>query len=574
MRQSRTWVGTLVVAVMITLVVVPAGEARQGTEVYAEAVGQANLRGGPGIEYPVVGQISAGQRFAVLARHSLVPWLRLDYAAAAPGEAWVYADLVTVTGSLALVPAVSTFPAAATPAPSATATPAAVTAPGPSPAPTLTTTAAPSPTPTDPPRGPLATTLGEANIRFGPGVEYPVILRVEAGNTYTILEQHTLVPWLRIALAESPTGSGWIFREVIEISGDLSTVPGTNAIQFAYPTLTATPQVVVVSSAPWSGIPLPSGELARTLGQQMNDYLAAQGFSPFVAPIASVFVMDLRTGDTFTLNDNMAFSGMSLTKIGVLAAYFQRHEGPLTSDDAFLVADTMMCSENITTNDLLAFVGDGDPLRGAQRVTAFLQSLNLRGTFIMRQYTVQEGETPPGVGTVTTGFDQVSTRPDQFNQMLPRDLGWLLASMYQCADSETGLLLQAYPGDFNRAECRRMLYAMDANEIGVFIEAGVPAGTRVIHKHGWIDDSHGDAGIVIGPEGAYVIVVALYGRQWLDFELSTQVIGELSRLAWNHFNPSVPVDAVTPSVVPATCDPYSDPVMAQLHAPDLPMIGP
>ena len=36
--------------------------------------------------------------------------------------------------------------------------------------------------------------------------------------------------------------------------------------------------------------------------------------------MASVFVMDLATGDNFALNDGVAFSGMSLTKIAILAA--------------------------------------------------------------------------------------------------------------------------------------------------------------------------------------------------------------------------------------------------------------
>ena len=125
----------------------------------------------------------------------------------------------------------------------------------------------------------------------------------------------------------------------------------------------------------------------------MHTYLLEQGFAPFSERLASVFVMDLQTGDTFTINDGVAFSGMSLTKIAILAAYFQRLGGPLSADQAFLVADTMMCSENITTNQLLEQIGDGDSLRGAQRVTAFMQGLGLNGTFIMRQYVLSEDET-------------------------------------------------------------------------------------------------------------------------------------------------------------------------------------
>jgi beta-lactamase class A len=427
--------------------------------------------------------------------------------------------------------------------------------------------------------GPTATTLGEANIRFGPGVEYPSIIKVQSGMTYRILERHTTLPWVRIALAESPTGNGWIFNDVVEIAGDLSIAPATSLTQFTFPTLTPTPDTVVVNGAPWTGAQTAPGTLANSLGQQMHSYLLEQKFVPYTDRMASVFVMDLKTADTFTVNDGVAFSGMSLTKIPILAAYFQRHSGPLNADDAFLIADTMMCSENITTNKLLAYIGEGDALQGAQYVTAFLQSLGLGGTFIMRQYVTNPDEPPVGIGTVRTGADQTSARPDAYNQVVPKELGWLLASIYQCAEDGTGLLIERYPDDFDTQECRQMLYAMDANAIGVFLEAGVPAGTRVIHKHGWVDDTQGDAGIVIGPSGAYVFVVTLYGSEWLNFDSTpeksgtSQVIGELSRLTWNTFNPGFALAAPTSSVVPETCDPNSDPVMNNLLAVNLPMIG-
>jgi beta-lactamase class A len=392
--------------------------------------------------------------------------------------------------------------------------------------------------------------------------------------SYRVLELHSLYPWVHIALDASPTGTGWIFRDVVQITGDLSNTPTTSTTQFRYPTLTPTPQTVVVNGVPWNSASAAPGTLAKTLGQAMHTYLLSQDFVPYSDHLASVFVMDLQNGDTFTINDGVAFSGMSVTKIAILAAYFQRHQGPLNADDAFLIADTMMCSENITTNKLLSYIGDGEALRGAQRVTAFLQSLGLTSTFIMREYLTNPDQPPVGVGTIRTGADQVSARPDTFNQVVPKELGWLLAGIYQCAQNETGLLMERYPADFDAQECRQMLYAMDANVINVFIEAGVPAGTRVIHKHGWVDETHGDAGIVIGPNGAYVFVAALYSPGWLYFDTSAPIIGELSRLAWNTFNPANPLAAVNEGTVPATCDPNADPVMSALLSSNLPMIGP
>jgi uncharacterized protein YraI len=552
---------TLVIGCAL-LFMIPTSDARertprQASDVYAEAIGQANLRSGPGLDYPIVGQISIGTRYRVLAQHSQVPWLRLDYPV--PGEAWVFMELVTVTGSLVPIPVVEVLPPVVTLTPTQPGT-AAPTGEAPTVTPTLA--------------GPFATTQGDANIRYGPGVEYPSIVEVPTGSSFQVVRLHNLVPWIEIALPQSPTGTGWIYRDLVTITGNIAGLPTTSATTFDIPQLTPTPQMLVVSGAPWQGAPHANGTLASTLGQLMYNYLLEQNYIPYSPQFASVFVMDLQTGDHFTLNGGIAYSGMSLTKIPILVSYFVRHEGPLSDDEAFLIADTMMCSENITTNQLLGQIGEGDTLRGAQRVTATMQRLNLRGTFIMREYLLQEGERPPNVGTITTGYDQDSARPDAYNQAMPEDLGWLLAGIYQCAQDGTGLLMNTFPNELNVQECRQMLRAMDSNQIGVFIEAGVPDTTTVIHKHGWIGDTHGDAGLVIGPNGAYVIVMTLFHRDWLEFEYSAPIIGELSRMAWNYFYPTTPVLETQSATVPEGCDPRSAPVMDELLSYQLPAPGP
>ncbi len=128
-----------------------------------------------------------------------------------------------------------------------------------------------------------------------------------------------------------------------------------------------------------------------------------------------------------------------------------------------------------------------------------IQALDLRGTVLVTPYTtgIEPPQRDPGPA-VSTNHDRrgsVSAQPDPFNQIVPSDLGWLLAGIYQCAQDGTGLLIERFPNAFTAQECRQMLRAMDANEIGVFLEAGVPPGTTVIHKHGWINDTHGDAGL-------------------------------------------------------------------------------
>ena len=591
-------------------------------EVFAEAIGQANLRTGPGIDYPVIADITTGTRYRVLAQHSQVPWLRLDVRAASPYQAWVFADLVNVYGSLGSVPLENGFPAVEDIPPTATrlspleppalppdaappsalqqatatttpnqdtlgqdtpsqdeplATPPQAQEQPPVAPPDTPTPAAPTPTLS----GAIVTTQGEANLRYGPGTEYdPPIAELQPGASYRLLEFHALVPWVHIAVPDAPGGDGWVFREIVEISGDASAMPYTSNFQFEVPALTPTPQIVVAAGGPSSGAALPGGELAQTLGLDLHNYLLDNNFTPFTDRFGAVFVLDLATGDSFALNDDVAFSGMSLTKIPILAAFFEHHDGPLSEEHAYWLANTMMCSENITTNRLLEAIGDGDPYRGAQRVTGFMQTLGLNGTFLVSPYTTgiepPANATPaPAVSTMSTGADQTSAQPDPFNQLVPSDLGWLLAGIYQCAQDGTGLLVEHYPDAFTVQECRQMLRAMDANEIGVFLEAGVPPETTVMHKHGWISDTHGDAGIVIAPEKAYVFVAALYGENWLEFDRSAPVLAEIARRTWNALVPERPVAEIAEKIVPAECDARSDPVYAALLSTQpLPAPGP
>jgi len=63
----------------------------------------ANLRAGPGTDFEVVGQASAGQRFAVLARSTAGDWWQIDVGGPA---AWVSAGLTRIEGDPAALPVV------------------------------------------------------------------------------------------------------------------------------------------------------------------------------------------------------------------------------------------------------------------------------------------------------------------------------------------------------------------------------------------------------------------------------------------------------------------------------------
>ena len=56
------------------------------TGVFAQAIGEANVRSGPGIEYEPLGTIYNGTQYAVLGQHEFIPWVMLELDPGSGGQ--------------------------------------------------------------------------------------------------------------------------------------------------------------------------------------------------------------------------------------------------------------------------------------------------------------------------------------------------------------------------------------------------------------------------------------------------------------------------------------------------------
>lgn len=569
----------LLVLVLVTISVpLMLAQGQTLPEVYAEALGTANLRSGPGQEFDVVGEIAAGTEYRVLQQHALVPWVLLEVPALTSKGGWVFKDLIQIKrGELATVPFTESLdPIPATGLTIGNSTEANPTTTTDNTVPTAASSAGdvvvtlpPAPTA----NVVTAQLTGRANIRYAPGVEYPPIIMFDEGTVLTILARHASFPWYQVVVDGSPTGTGWVNEGVISIQGDIYTLPVIESTSFDFPTPTATPQTVQVEAVPAGVVANENTTLARTLGQEIDNYLLSQNIAPRTDREASVFVMDLVTGEHFTLNGGVAYSGMSINKIPVLVSYFIQRDRPLETSDAELLASTMICSENTSTNRVMTAVGEGDILLGGQRITQYMQKLGLGDIFVVAPFSTGNPDaTPAPVSSVQTTADQQRTQPDAFNQMTVEEQGWLLTSIYQCAANNEGLLREQFPNEITQNECRQMMRVMSGNHIGRLIEAGVPENMIIAHKHGWIENTHGDAGLVFGPQGAYVISMVNHQRgDWLLQDESFPILEEISRLTWNHFNPEFPQTEVASRLVPETCNIYGETVIPDMLGGNIPI---
>lgn len=545
------WVCWAALVVMIALAL-PA----QAQGVTAEAIGQANLRATTDVNSALLGQIQSGTRYPVIGRSEFYPWLLLGDPATNQPIGWVFQDLVTVSGELTSVP-FSTLEVgmALTPSP---AVPAASTSTSAAGAQSLIASATPA-------GGVVGLVTGDINIRYGPGVDYPRIGFARAGEQFQVIAWHTQFPWLQIRYPGAPNGVGWVARDLLEVQGDVFSLPSISQTSFALPTLTPTPPVVRVSSLS-DAAPAPDPTF-QALGDDLWSLMLQAGFEPETSRLGALFLLDLQTGQAVTFGNQIAFSGMSLNKIAILAALYRALDNPPRAGEAMTIANTMVCSENTSSNEMLAIIGQGDPFRGAQQVTAFMQQLGLRNSFLMAPFVIDPNNVPQPtipIAPPVTAADKTITQPDPWNQMTVDDLGWLLGSIYQCAYNGSGPLLEAFAGAFEPRECRQMLHAMSSNRIGALIEAGVPAGTRVAHKHGWIADTHGDAGVVFTPGGDFVLVTALHNPTWLDFSESFPLIAEITRRVYNYYNPDAPLAETRSEPVPEKCDLLGSPLIEDL----------
>jgi hypothetical protein len=82
-----------------------------------------------------------------------------------------------------------------------------------------------------------------------------------------------------------------------------------------------------------------------------------------------------------------------------------------------------------------------------------------------------------------------------------------------------------------------------ADKIGVLIQAGVPEGTQVAHKHGWITEpasgviqNISDASIVYTPGGNYVLVIFAYHPVQTVWEPVSTLFAQMSQAVYNFYN--------------------------------------
>jgi len=239
------------------------------------------------------------------------------------------------------------------------------------------------------------------------------------------------------------------------------------------------------------------------------------------------------------LNPNIAFSSWSIVKIPVMVTAFRNMEAPYPEEYLALMEEMIEQSENSSTDELAMAVIEENlsPLI----VTEDMQRLGLENTFWAGYFysgapLLQRFETP------ANQRDDVDTGPDIYNQTTPADIGMLMEDIYYCDERGGGALIAAFPNEITQEDCQLMITFLARNQIAVLIQAGVPSGTTVAHKHGWANETDGlihtmgDAAIVYTPGADYVLTIFVHHPVQAVFDPVNTLFAELSRATYNFFN--------------------------------------
>ena len=266
----------------------------------------------------------------------------------------------------------------------------------------------------------------------------------------------------------------------------------------------------------------------------LRDKVVARIGSVPGATVAVVF-REVGGGAAIFMNPDSVFHAASTMKVPVMIEYFRGIDAGRIRRDQDLLLDTgfqsivdgspyTLDAGVDSDSSVFARVGQRVPLRWlVERM--IVRSSNLATNTMIEVLDARKVDaTARSLGAthmkVLRGVeDGKAFQQGLNNQTSARDLATLLEAI------ESGKAA-------SRGSCREMIDILAAQEFNTEIPAGLPAGTRVAHKTGWITGVQHDAALVYPPgRKPYVLVVLTKGIP--ERPVAQKLIADISRMVWD-----------------------------------------
>src|SRR5437879_9180131 len=256
------------------------------------------------------------------------------------------------------------------------------------------------------------------------------------------------------------------------------------------------------------------------------------------ARAVGLYYRDLATGDSLTVGSDVRFHAASTMKVPVMIQLFRdRDAGLLSLDDSVTITNTFRSIVDSSpyrldvTDDsdssLYKRLGQWASIRQLIELMETVSSNLATNLLIAKVDAKRANATAHALGAdsilVLRGVeDDKAYRAGLNNTTTARDLGMLLAAI---ANGKAP----------SAASCREMLAILGRQQFNEGVPAGLPAGTRVYHKTGWIGQVvYHDAALVepVGARGRRYVLVVLTGGIQKD-EDSHALVRDVSRLVFD-----------------------------------------
>ncbi len=271
-----------------------------------------------------------------------------------------------------------------------------------------------------------------------------------------------------------------------------------------------------------------SGEEAPSLprlGAEIDSLIEASGEE------VAVYYQSVEGSDALMINPDLRMHAASTMKVPVMARLFLDHqEGRISLEDSLEVRTTFrsivdgspytLSAESDSDTTLYGMEGERVGYRELIELMITLSS-NLATNILIEEADPERvTELMRSLGAdsiqVLRGVEDIPAfRAGLSNTTTARDLGILLLAL---ARGEVG----------SEALSAEMVEVLERQHWNTKIPAGLPPGTRVAHKTGWITEISHDAGIVY-PEGAPPYVVVILTRGFEENEEAEAVAARISR---------------------------------------------
>src|SRR5213083_2976121 len=258
------------------------------------------------------------------------------------------------------------------------------------------------------------------------------------------------------------------------------------------------------------------------------------------ARAVGLYYRSLAGSDSLLIGANLRFHAASTMKVPVMIQIFRDADAGLLRLDDSLTVHTAFPSlvpaeafivgkEDDSDSTLYESVGRNRSVRELLDLM-ITRSSNLATNLLIERVGAERAQlTARSLGAwsiqVLRGVeDGKAYRAGLNNTTTARDLGVLLAAIAQGRAASP-------------ASCTEMLGILGRQEFNEGIPAGLPPGTRVAHKTGWIGEVvYHDAAIVYPPRGGSYVLVVLTGGIKED-SVAHNLVADLSRMVYEERAP-------------------------------------